>query len=169
LERDRLVAFVDATYPQVLAAVAFACGDRSVAEDAVQEALAAAWVHPGRIEHLGTWVSRVALNRVRDAARRSSAERRAYERVMTAAQPSGWDGLTVEGALGPALRALPARQREAVALHYLLDMDVATTAAAMGVTTGTVKTCLHRARNALRDSVAVAVADDEEVDPVRRG
>lgn len=169
MERDRLVAFVDASYPRVLAAVAFACGDRSVAEDAVQEALTAAWVHTGRIDDLGAWVSRVALNRVRDAARRSSAEHRAYERASAATQPSSADGGAVEGALGPALRALPARQREAVALHYLLDMDVVTTAAAMGITTGTVKTCLHRARSALRTSVASAAVGDEEVDRVRRG
>jgi RNA polymerase sigma-70 factor (ECF subfamily) len=48
-----------------------------------------------------------------------------------------------------AIRGLPPRQQEAVALHYLLDLTVADTATAMGVDEGTVKTHLSRAREAL--------------------
>lgn len=169
MERDRLEAFVTADYPRVLAAVTFACGDRSLAEDAVQDALAVAWTHPGQVHHLGAWVSRTALNRVRDAARRSAAEQRALERAAAVASPVGLHEPTADGRLMDALRALPVRQREAVALHYLLDMDVLTTATTMGVTTGTVKTCLHRARAALRVALAATCGNDEEVGHVRRG
>ena len=52
--------------------------------------------------------------------------------------------------LTDALRRLPARQREAFSLHVLQDLDVATTAAAMGCSTGSVKTHLSRARQALQ-------------------
>jgi RNA polymerase sigma-70 factor, ECF subfamily len=48
-----------------------------------------------------------------------------------------------------ALRRLPRREREAVALFYLLDLAVADVADAMGVTAGTVKTLLHRGRRAM--------------------
>ena len=48
--------------------------------------------------------------------------------------------------LRAALRRLPARQQEAVALHYLLDLPVAETATVMGCDEGTVKTHLSRAR-----------------------
>ena len=48
-----------------------------------------------------------------------------------------------------AMRRLPARQQEAVALHYLLDLPVAETAATMGCDEGTVKTHLARARRTL--------------------
>jgi len=53
------------------------------------------------------------------------------------------------GRLAQALRALPARQREAFTLRVLEEMDVATTAQVMGCSEGSVKTHLSRARQAL--------------------
>lgn len=52
--------------------------------------------------------------------------------------------------LAQALRALPARQREAFTLRVLEDCDVATTARIMGCGEGSVKTHLSRAREALQ-------------------
>ena len=52
--------------------------------------------------------------------------------------------------LRDALRALPARQREAFSLRVLEELDVAETAAVMGCSEGSVKTHLWRAREALQ-------------------
>lgn len=49
-----------------------------------------------------------------------------------------------------ALRALPARQREAFTLRVFEELDVATTARIMGCSEGSVKTHLSRARDALQ-------------------
>ena len=49
-----------------------------------------------------------------------------------------------------ALRALPARQREAFTLRVLEELDVADTARVMGCSEGSVKTHLSRARDALQ-------------------
>lgn len=52
--------------------------------------------------------------------------------------------------LTQALRALPARQREAFTLRVLEELDVADTARIMGCSEGSVKTHLSRARDALQ-------------------
>jgi RNA polymerase sigma factor (sigma-70 family) len=57
-----------------------------------------------------------------------------------------------------ALRSLPRRQREATVLRYYLGMEISEIAGAMGVSAGTVKTQLFRARRAL----ATALGEDDE-------
>lgn len=52
--------------------------------------------------------------------------------------------------LGKALRALPARQREVIALHYLADLREADIAVTLGISLSTVKTHIHRGIAALR-------------------
>jgi RNA polymerase sigma-70 factor (ECF subfamily) len=51
---------------------------------------------------------------------------------------------------------LPSGQRTAVVLHYRQDMKVADVARALGVTSGTVKTLLFRARRRLREAMTAA-------------
>jgi RNA polymerase sigma-70 factor (ECF subfamily) len=60
------------------------------------------------------------------------------------------DGREAYGRLADALGTLPRRQREAFSLRVLEELDVATTARAMGCSEGAVKTHLSRARDALK-------------------
>ena len=60
------------------------------------------------------------------------------------------DGREGYARLAEALGTLPARQREAFTLRVFEELDVATTARAMGCSEGAVKTHLSRAREALQ-------------------
>lgn len=153
-----LVEFVRGEYAVLVAALGLVCGSRAAAEDAVQEALARAVVAERRgrhIESLPAWVRVVALNLLRNRWRSLAREQGAIRRLGRSTAADGYaetardDLLDLRHAIG----GLPRRQREAVALHYRLGLNVAETAVAMGVTDGTVKTLLSRARQALATAV----------------
>jgi RNA polymerase sigma-70 factor, ECF subfamily len=149
--------FLRNDYPRAVAAVALISGSRAIAEDAVQEALARAWERSERgqhIESLRPWVTKVAMNVARSRFRRLLVERRHQSSV--AAESAGPSGDLVD--LRRALAALPRRQREATVLRYYLDLDVAEVADVLGVSEGTVKTSLYRARQ----SLAAALSDELE-------
>lgn len=122
-------------------------GDRALAEDLAAEALTHTYVHWRRVQPLefrDAWVLRVVTNLAIDAY----AKRRA---TFAGAEPIGLeDAAVLRVTLAQALRALPARQRDAVVLRYLVDLSEAQTAQALGVAPGTVKSHLSRAVAHLR-------------------
>lgn len=143
-------------YDRLVRVVSLACGSTPMAEDAVQEAFARAWERAGRGDdphHLVGWVVTVALNHTRSAYRRMGAEGRARARLR-AADPSGPDPEALID-LQVALPRLPARQRQAVVLHHLLELDVSAVAELLGVSPSTVKTALVRGRASLAATLAL--------------
>ena len=162
-DEEQLAQFVAGEYPGLVAALSLVCGDRSAAEDAVQEALARAVVaqRRGTIDSLPAWVRVVALNQLRNRWRSRSREQKATQRLLDTQVPTGvGDELERSMDLAAALASLSRRQREAVALHYRLGLSVTEAAQAMRVSDGTVKTLLSRARTAL----GAALRDEEEHD-----
>jgi RNA polymerase sigma-70 factor (ECF subfamily) len=137
-------------------AVAMVCGSFPAAEDAVQEALLRAWTRSSRgerIERLGAWVVTVALNLSRSGLRRRIAERRARERIGSAPAQLGPSVDAVD--VDRALASLPRRQREVAVLRYLLDLDTKEVATVLGVSEGTVKNSLSKARTALAATLRI--------------
>lgn len=156
--RPSIEAFVASEYRRVVGTVTLLVGDRHRAEEAVQEAIIKAWTGEHEVRNLRGWITQVALNQVRSAARRSGAEARAYGRLepslaSTAPGPSP-DRIVV----ADALVRLPDRQREVAVLYYYGDLAVGEIAELLAVSEGTVKTSLFRARAALAQSLG---ADDE--------
>ena len=154
--------FVEREYAKVVASVGLVCGSATLAEDAVQEALARAWDQylRGRdIERLAAWVTTVALNLVRSHFRRRRVERNARARLVERVEMQDEPAMSAEGhAVRQAVGRLPRRQREVTVLRYYGGLDVAEIAAWLGIADGTVKAMLFRARRSLAD----ALGDAEE-------
>jgi RNA polymerase sigma-70 factor (ECF subfamily) len=93
-------------------------------------------------------VRRVAVNRAVSGARRRAAEARTLVRL--AGRRRLPDPLPEDAeAFWRAVRRLPARQAQAIALHYLEDRSVKDIAAVLECAEATVKVHLHRGRRAL--------------------
>ncbi|MBI5157164.1 MAG: SigE family RNA polymerase sigma factor [Acidimicrobiia bacterium] len=139
-------------FPKMVNVAYALSGSRMAAEDLAQEAMIAAyrrWDEVGRLERPGGWARRVVLNRAASAYHRRKAEARALLRL--APLRGGTPAPLSEDTAGfwRAVRRLPRRQAEAIALHYLEDASVAEIATVMGCAENTVKVHLHRGRNAL--------------------
>jgi RNA polymerase sigma-70 factor (ECF subfamily) len=83
-------------------------------------------------------VRRVALNLLNDARKRRRRRDAAYRRTGPPANAPELAATTV--LIVEALRSIPAEQRQALALHYLLDMPVEQVAWELDRPVGTVKT-----------------------------
>jgi RNA polymerase sigma-70 factor (ECF subfamily) len=154
--------FLHSVYPRLVGGLSLIAGSRAAAEDAVQEAVARAWEGSERgvdISSPTAWITTVSLNLARSRLRRVAAERRARARLGArepSPSPSPEDRLDITRALA----ALPRRQREVTVLRYYVGMDVKELADVLGMSEGTAKTTLFRARRAL--SRALGDSDLEE-------
>ena len=136
-----------------MVALAYALsGSRWAAEEIAQEAFIRAhrsWPKVSGYDKPGAWLRRVTANLATSHLRRRMVEVKALSRLAlrrTAALPPH---PVEEAALWSAVAALPVRQRQAVALHYLEGLPVAEIAGVLGMSESTVKTHLQRARHAL--------------------
>jgi RNA polymerase sigma factor (sigma-70 family) len=152
--------FFAASWDPCLRAVVATTGNMMLAEDQTAEAFARAWASWRKVSRHPApraWVVRTALN-----AGASWWHRRSKETALTsediAAADSGVAGLDV--AVLTALRRLPARQREVIALRVFLDLDVETTASQLGIAPGTVRAHLSRAMAALRSELTLAMTTE---------
>lgn len=159
LERAEFATWYRELHPRVLAALTIAAGSSEVAADATAEAFLRAYERWDRVRVMaspGGWLYQVGLNTVRRRARRLLREHDVLQRAVgressapAALQPEVWD----------AVRALPARQRAAVALRYVLDLPEAEVGALMGVTRGAVSSYLTTARRTLATSLAIEIEE----------
>lgn len=142
-----LQAFVERHYRQVVGSVTLITGDRATAEDAVQEALVKAWKRGDEpVERLAAWITVVASNEARSRHRRRGAEQRAYAKLGDRGDSVDDRSELLDADLMAALAGLPLRERQAAVLFYVRDLSVAEVAGALGVSDGSVKTLLSRAR-----------------------
>ncbi|MCE5252721.1 MAG: sigma-70 family RNA polymerase sigma factor [Actinomycetia bacterium] len=151
--------FIDQRRPLVRA-LTLVCGDPALAEDSVQEAFARLclkWKRISEYDDPAAWVYRVGLNLVRDHRRNLARRARLVARLggESGGRQAQAPVIDRDPVLWAAVRALPGRQKTAVALYYLADLKVAEVAGAMGISEGAVKRHLDRARETLRTRLEV--------------
>lgn len=124
------------------------------AEDVVQDALVAVMKHWDDLStdrHArDTYVYKTLVRTARRHARRAYFRRVVLtDRVPESAVEDDKGEMLETIALRAVLASLPQRQREAVVLHYGLDVSVDRTADIMACSVGTVKSQLAKARSAI--------------------
>lgn len=151
----RLGALYDAHAGPVWRYVVTLTGDRSGADDVVQETLLRAWRHPRILEQdpatLRSWMMTVARNLVIDDAR---SARRRHEYVVAEPPervgPDDTDQLFEALLIEEALAVLSVDHRAVIVRCYYGGRSVAQAAAELEIPEGTVKSRLHYGLRAMR-------------------
>ncbi|MEM9037505.1 MAG: sigma-70 family RNA polymerase sigma factor [Actinomycetota bacterium] len=158
---------------RVLAVALRASGDRTLAEDAVQETFLRLWRSASSFDperELDRWVLRIARNTAYDLGRAKvsrpqsshldpepvllrqvDGRRDGQPEEMAAALGSAWE-------LRAAIDALPSVEREVVRRQHLDGLTHREIAEELGVSVGTVKSRSHRAHRRLAAAVRVSRA-----------
>jgi RNA polymerase sigma-70 factor (ECF subfamily) len=139
----------------LFAFLAYRTGDRALAEDLLADAFERALRSRGRFDRRRgsekTWLYAIALNLMRDHARRAAAEGRALDRVDPPAAPDELEGVERREALNRALGRLSPEEREAIALRFGADLSVPEMARILGEPLTTVEGRVYRALRKLRE------------------
>jgi RNA polymerase sigma-70 factor, ECF subfamily len=157
-DHDAFAALIDARLARLDAAARLILRDGELARDAVQEATIRAWRDlPGLRdpERFDAWLHRLTVNACLDLIRRR--KRRVIEVELPSIDPPTSHDVGAELAdrelLDHALARLAPGHRAVVAMHYLLGMPLPDVARALGIPTGTAKSRLHYAIDAMRTTV----------------
>jgi RNA polymerase sigma-70 factor (sigma-E family) len=145
-------------YRTLVGLAAFLIRDTAMAEEVVQESFVAmhcGWSRLRDSDKALPYLRRSVVNRSRSVLRhRMVIDKNAPKPPPD--MPSAEQGAIAQlerSAVVEALRALPLRQREALVLRYYADLSEAQIAAAMGITTGAVKSHTARGMSALRSAL----------------
>lgn len=154
-------------------------GDRTLAEDLVQDVFVSVWrsaasFDPSRAG-FATWVYRITRNRVTDLARRRSARVRTVAPVAEGALPEPGEGGGTEGVLKTfdvvgVLSELSQTHREVLVLAYFGGLSQREISEQTGVPLGTVKSRTTAALRAARERMRAAKSmGGSENGPEHRG
>ncbi len=166
--------YVEFRLPTLRRLALLLCQDRYRADDLVQQAVIKVYVHWAKASAADNTDAYVNAILVREFLheRRSSWTRRVSVTDQLPDEPiltADCDGLLD---LQAAVAALPPGQRAVLVLRYYCDLNVDHTAAALGCSTGTVKSQTAKAIAALRGRLdggsAVTTAGSQAPPPMRR-
>jgi RNA polymerase sigma-70 factor, ECF subfamily len=155
--------FFVAEYGRVVGLAFVLCGRRVLAEELAQDAFMSAyrrWSVVSGYDDPAAWVRRVAVNLATSTLRRRAREARAMAR-LAARRPSAAELVVEDPAFWEAVRRLPRRQAQCVALRYLEDRSMADIAAVLGIAEPTVRVHLHHGRAQLAAALGETLDEEE--------
>jgi RNA polymerase sigma-70 factor (ECF subfamily) len=141
---DGMATFYDASIGAAYRYAAKLTGDRSAAEDLVQDAYLALVDAARRraVSEVGVaWLTTTIRNRFIDRLRRGGREELRLRLVAVTVDPAALPELP-----GSVVDALPARERAALVLRYVDDLPVPDVARLLGVSVHATESLLARAR-----------------------
>jgi RNA polymerase sigma factor (sigma-70 family) len=143
----------------LLGFLVYRTGDRAIAEDVVADTferiLRTRFRFDPRKSSEKTWIYTIAMNVLRDNARRSSTETRALERVTESvgASRGAFDDVEDRDELRRALGRLSPEEREALALRFGADLTIPEIGKVTGDSQSTVHGRVYRALAKMRDEL----------------
>jgi RNA polymerase sigma-70 factor, ECF subfamily len=153
-EQEAFETIVDASIDRLFALATLMTRDRSLAEDAVQDALIRAWRDLPRLREparISAWLARLTVNATYDLLRRQRRIREIHplrdDSAISADQaPAAIDRALLASAYG----RLPPEQRAVVVLHYYLGLSLDEAATTLSIPPGTARSRLHAGLSAMR-------------------
>lgn len=153
--------FVDKSQASLLRTAWLMTGDRWLAEDLVQTALTATYLHWRKVEVPEAY-ARTSLMRDAVRGRRRLRLEQPHDAVPEQTIDDGTEASDTAAAVRQALDALPVEQRAVLVLRYWSGCSEAEIASVLGCRPGTVKSRATRALAALRGSGLLSVPTAEE-------
>jgi RNA polymerase sigma factor (sigma-70 family) len=143
----------------LFAFLAYRTGDRALAEDLLADTFERALKARARFDRRKgserTWLYAIALNLMRDNARRAAAEARALDAAgpppESARDPA--DRLASRDALQRAMERLPEPEREALALRFGAELTVPEVAELLDISLTTAEGRVYRGLRRLREDL----------------
>jgi RNA polymerase sigma-70 factor (sigma-E family) len=150
--------FVHASWPSLYRTAYLLLGDRGLAEDLVQTALAKTYASWGKVRDVGAARGYARTTLVNTASSWFRKKSWRNEQPIAHVREHAYDeDPSLRPALMEALAQLPPRQRAVTVLRFYDDLSVAETARALGCAEGTVKSQTSDALAALRTLLGEAV------------
>lgn len=159
---DEFGRFVEASHRTLMRTAWLLTGDRWLAEDLVQTAFTATYLHWSRVEVPEAYARTTLMREAVRGRRRSRLERPAAE-LPDRPVADGTEQADTAAAVRAALDTLPVDQRAVLVLRYWSDCSEAEIAATLECRPGTVKSRATRALAALRASGLLSAIPAEEL------
>jgi RNA polymerase sigma-70 factor, ECF subfamily len=164
-DHDAFTALATAAIARLHRTARLIVRDDDLASDAVQEALVAAWLDIRAVrdpERFDAWLHRLLIRscyRVASSARRRRGVEVRVQTLDLAGESGDGRALSARDQIDRGFRRLTPDLRAVLVVHHFLGLRDAEGAQVLGIPSGTYKSRLHRAANALR----AAIEADERV------